>query len=33
MDDPKLDKRSFDEVVADTEALAAEYTAQLSDRP
>src|SRR5215510_13635278 len=33
MDDPKLDNRSFDEVVADTEALAAEYTAQLSDRP
>lgn len=33
MDDPKLDKRSFDHVVADTEALAAAYTAQLSDHP
>lgn len=32
MDDPKLDNRSFDEVVADTEALATSYTAQLPDR-
>lgn len=32
MDTPKLDKRSFDEVVAHTEALAVAYTAQLQDR-
>lgn len=32
MDAPKLDNRSFDEVVAHTEALATAYTAQLSDR-
>lgn len=33
MDAPKLDNRSFDEVVAQTEALATAYTAQLQDRP
>jgi uncharacterized phage protein gp47/JayE len=33
MDAPKLDDRSFDEVVAQTEALATAYTAQLPDRP
>jgi hypothetical protein len=32
MDAPKLDKRSFDEVVANTEALAVAYTAQLPNQ-
>src|SRR5215468_786019 len=33
MDAPKLDNRSFDEVVAQTEALVAAYTAQLPGSP